>query len=150
MHEVSFQVVRTFDILVFLVPFLPFLASIITLLFGKRYFRDKAHYLPVSALFVSFLLSLKLLIDVISGKTYNFDLYSWIVAGSLKVGLGFLVDPLSVMMLCMVTSLAFLIHVYSIGYMGGDPGYYRFFPIYLSLPLACLCLFFQIILSSFI
>ncbi len=132
MHEVSFQVVRTFDIIVFLVPFLPFLASIITLLFGKRYFRDKAHYLPVSALFVSFLLSLKLLIDVISGKTYNFDIYSWIVAGSLKVGLGFLVDPLSVMMLCMVTSLAFLIHVYSIGYMGGDPGYYRFFS-YISL-----------------
>ncbi len=132
MAEASLQVVKNFDMVVFLVPFLPFLASMITLIFGKRYFRDKAHFLPVSALFVSFLLSLKLLIDVLSGKTYNFDLYSWIVAGSLKVGLGFLVDPLSVMMLCMVTSLAFLIHVYSIGYMGGDPGYYRFFS-YISL-----------------
>ncbi|MFN4131842.1 MAG: NADH-quinone oxidoreductase subunit L [Caldimicrobium sp.] len=132
MMEGSVQVVRDFEITVFLVPFLPFLASIITLIFGKRYFRDKAHYLPVFSLFLSFLLSLKLLFDVLSGKTYHFDLYSWIVAGSLKVGIGFLVDPLSVMMLCMVTSLSFLIHVYSIGYMSGDPGYYRFFS-YISL-----------------
>lgn len=128
----SFQVIKEFDIFVFSVPFLPFFASIITLIFGKKYFREKAHYLPVLSLFLSFIFSLKLLFDVISGKIYHFDLYSWIVAGSLKVGVGFLVDPLSVMMICMVTSLSFLIHVYSIGYMGGDPGYYRFFS-YISL-----------------
>lgn len=132
MSEVSFQVINTFDLRVFLVPFLPLFASIITLIFGKKYFRAKSHILPVIFLFLSFLLSLSLLLDVLDGKIYNFDLYSWIVAGSLKVGLGFLVDPLSVMMICMVTSLSFLIHVYSIGYMGGDPGYYRFFS-YISL-----------------
>ncbi|MGC9109782.1 MAG: NADH-quinone oxidoreductase subunit L [Caldimicrobium sp.] len=132
MSGASFQVINTFDLRVFLVPFLPFVASIITLIFGKRYFKDKAHILPVLSLLFSFLLSLSLLFEVLSGKTYQFDLYSWIVAGSLKVGLGFLVDPLSVMMICMVTSLSFLIHVYSIGYMAGDPGYYRFFS-YISL-----------------
>lgn len=132
MMEQGLQVVHEFNLTVFLVPFLPLFSSIVTLLFGKKYFKEKAHYLPVFSLFLSFLLSIKLLFEVISGKTYHFDLYSWIVAGSLKVGLGFLVDPLSVMMICMVTSLSFLIHVYSIGYMKGDPGYYRFFS-YISL-----------------
>ncbi|MFN3406508.1 MAG: NADH-quinone oxidoreductase subunit L [Caldimicrobium sp.] len=132
MMEGAYKLIHDFNFTVFLIPFLPFFASIVTLLFGKKYFRDRAHYLPVLALFLSFLLSLKTLFEVISGKIYNFDLYTWIFAGSLKVGLGFLVDPLSVMMLCMVTSLSFLIHVYSIGYMSGDPGYYRFFS-YISL-----------------
>lgn len=132
MEGVSFEVVRSFNLSVFLVPFLPLLASVITLIFGKRYLREKPYILPVSALLLSFLISLKLLVDVLSGKIYEFDLYQWMVVGSLKVGLGFLVDPLSVMMLCMVTSLSFLIHVYSIGYMKGDPGYYRFFS-YISL-----------------
>ncbi len=132
MSEFSREVITTFHGDVFLVPFLPFLASLITLILGKRYFKDRAHYIPVFSLFLSFLLSLKLLLDVLGGKIYNFDLYSWIVAGSLKVGIGFLVDPLSVMMICMVTSLSFLIHVYSIGYMSGDPGYYRYFS-YISL-----------------
>jgi NADH-quinone oxidoreductase subunit L len=120
------------NVTVVLIPALPLIASLITLIFGKRYFKDKAHVLPVLSLFGSFILSLFILYDVLQGRTYNFDLYSWLVAGSLKVGLGFQVDPLSAMMCAMVTSLSFLIHVYSIGYMHGDPGYYRFFS-YISL-----------------
>ncbi len=132
MVEKSFLVITEFDLSVFLVPILPFVASIITLIFGKSYFKDKSHYLPVLSLFLSFLLSLKVLYEVLQGKVYNFDLYTWVIAGSFSVGLGFQVDPLSAMMCAMVTSLAFLIHVYSIGYMHGDPGYYRFFS-YISL-----------------
>lgn len=128
----DFEIVRSFTLPVFLVPFLPFVASMITLIFGKRYFPERPYVLPVLSLFLSFLLSLYLLFEVLSGKVFEFDLFTWISAGNLKVGLGFLVDPLSVMMLCMVTSLSFLIHVYSIGYMKGDPGYYRFFA-YISL-----------------
>jgi len=120
------------NVTVVLIPALPLIASLITLIFGKRYFKDKAYVLPVLSLFGSFILSLFVLYDVLQGRTYNFDLYSWLVAGSLKVGLGFQVDPLSAMMCAMVTSLSFLIHVYSIGYMHGDPGYYRFFS-YISL-----------------
>ncbi len=132
MLEKSFEVMTNFNIFVFLIPFLPLVASIITLIFGKKYFRDKSHFLPVLALFLSFLLSIKVLIDVIGGKIYNFDVYTWIFASHLKVGLGFLIDPLSALMVAMVASLSFLIHVYSIGYMSGDPGYYRFFS-YISL-----------------
>ena len=120
------------NVTVVLIPALPLIASLVTLIFGKRYFKDKAHVLPVISLFGSFILSLFVLYDVIQGKTYNFDLYSWLVAGSLRVGIGFQVDPLSATMCAMVTSLSFLIHVYSIGYMHGDPGYYRYFS-YISL-----------------
>jgi NADH-quinone oxidoreductase subunit L len=120
------------NVTVVLIPALPLIASLITLIFGKRYFKDKAHVLPVISLFGSFILSLFVLYDVIQGKTYNFDLYSWLVVDSLRVGIGFQVDPLSAMMCAMVTSLSFLIHVYSIGYMHGDPGYYRYFS-YISL-----------------
>ncbi|HFC98712.1 MAG TPA: NADH-quinone oxidoreductase subunit L [Thermosulfurimonas dismutans] len=114
------------------VPGLPLLASVITLLFGRRYIRDKAHWLPCLAVFGSFLLSLKVLWAVIHGTWANFDLFTWMAASGIKVGVGFQIDPLSAMMLAMVTSLSFLIHVYSIGYMADDPGYYRFFS-YISL-----------------
>lgn len=132
MVEKHFEMITNFDIYVFLIPLLPLLASVITLLFGKRYFREKSHVLPILALFFSFLLSIKVLIEVINGKIYYFDVYTWIFAYDLKTGLGFLVDPLSISMAVMVTCVAFLIHVYSVGYMGGDPGYYRFFS-YISL-----------------
>jgi NADH-quinone oxidoreductase subunit L len=127
MVEKSFEVIREFNLAIFLIPFLPFAASIITLILGRLYWRDKAHYLPVLAVFLSFILGFKTLFDVLGGKIYEFDIYTWILSSHLKVGLGFLVDPLSIMMVCMVCSLSFLIHVYSIGYMHGDPGYYRFF-----------------------
>jgi NADH:ubiquinone oxidoreductase subunit 5 (chain L)/Multisubunit Na+/H+ antiporter, MnhA subunit len=72
------------------------------------------------------------LIEVINGKIYQFDVYTWMFAYNLKVGLGFLADPLSAAMITMVTCVSFLIHVYSVGYMGGDPGYYRFFCLYIA------------------
>ncbi len=114
------------------IPFLPLIASVITLLFGRWYIGKRAHWLPCIAVFGSFLLALKTLIAVIHGARANFDLYSWIIADTFKVGVGFQIDPLSAMMLAMVTCLSFLIHVYSIGYMEDDPGYYRFFA-YISL-----------------
>ncbi len=109
------------------IPFLPLIASFVTLVVGRWYIRERAHWIPCIAVFGSFLLSLKALFDVIGGARANFDLYSWVIADTFRVGVGFQIDPLSVMMLAMVSCLAFLIHVYSIGYMEGDPGYYRFF-----------------------
>ncbi len=53
--------------------------------------------------------------------------WTWIHAGSLNITFGLLNDPLSAIMLLVVTGVGFLIHVYSIGYMEGDPGYWRFF-----------------------
>ncbi|MBZ4681555.1 NADH-quinone oxidoreductase subunit L [Thermodesulfobacterium sp.] len=132
MAEHPYELITHFNLWVFLIPFIPLLGSLFTLIFGKKYLQEKAHQIPVLAIFISFLISLKVLFEVLSGKIFDFDLYTWISASNLKVGLGFLVDPLSIVMTTMVLSLSFLIHVYSIGYMYGDPGYYRFFS-YISL-----------------
>jgi len=80
----------------------------------------------------SLVVSVMVLLDVLSGKTLNEDLYVWIVSGNFKVSIGFMFDQLTVVMLIVVTSVSFLVHVYSIGYMQEDPGYYRFYA-YLSL-----------------
>jgi NADH-quinone oxidoreductase subunit L len=53
--------------------------------------------------------------------------WTWVISGSLKIPFGLLSDPLSAVMLLIVTGVGFLIHVYSIGYMADDPGYWRFF-----------------------
>lgn len=58
---------------------------------------------------------------------YNFDLYQFALADNLKFNIGFLIDRLTVFMMVVVTFVSFLVHVYSVGYMKGDPGYSRFF-----------------------
>ncbi|MHB1361060.1 MAG: NADH-quinone oxidoreductase subunit L [Thermoleophilia bacterium] len=115
-----------------LIPLLPLASFIITGLLGKRYFGVKSHYLSVAAVAVSWLLSLYLIIQVERGEELHWTVYSWIAAGSFKVEIGFLVDQLTAVMLLVVSTVGFMVHVYSIGYMKGDGGYYRFFA-YLNL-----------------
>ncbi len=115
-----------------LIPFLPLAAFVINILFGKNLIRNKAHWVSCSAIIGSFVVSVITASDVISGKVINEDLYSWIVSGNLKVSVGFLIDQLTAVMLIVVTGVGSLIFIYSIGYMHGDKGYYRFFA-YLSL-----------------
>ncbi len=117
---------------VLLIPLLPLASFIITGLFGKRYFRGKSHYLSVAAVAVSWLLSMYVIIQVERGEELRWQVYSWIAAGSFKVDIGFLVDQLTAVMLLVVSTIGFMVHVYSIGYMKGDGGYYRFFA-YLNL-----------------
>jgi NADH-quinone oxidoreductase subunit L len=115
-----------------LIPLLPLLAFIINILFGRDYIRDKAHLIAVPAVAGSFLLSLGAFASVLKGEVINVNVYSWIVSGDFNVSIGFLIDQLTAVMLMVVTSISTLIFVYSIGYMHGDKGYYRFFA-YLSL-----------------
>jgi len=115
-----------------LIPFLPLIAFLINILFGKKYIRDKAHWIAVPAVFASFVLAVLTFIDVAGGKTYNYNLYTWMVSGTFQVSVGFLIDQLTAIMLIVVTSVSTLVHIYSVGYMHGDTGYYRFFS-YLSL-----------------
>jgi NADH-quinone oxidoreductase subunit L len=120
-----------------LIPFLPLTAFILNILIGKEVFREKAHWVAVLAVVGSFIISVATLFDVISGKTLNKDLYTWIVSGTFKVSVGFLIDPLTAVMLIVVTTCSSLIQIYSIGYMHGDKGYYRFFS-YMSLFTFCM------------
>jgi NADH-quinone oxidoreductase subunit L len=60
-------------------------------------------------------------------QAMNFGLFNWFSSGDLSVSFGFLVDPLSLLMILVVTGVGFIIHVYSVGYMKRDPGFNRFF-----------------------
>lgn len=115
-----------------LIPFLPLAAFFINILFGRRFIRDSAHWVSVPAVLGSWVISVLTLIDVLNGKHFNEDLYTWIISDGFMASVGFLVDPLTAVMLIVVTTVSSLVHIYSIGYMHGDKGYYRFFS-YLSL-----------------
>ncbi|SPP99959.1 NADH-quinone oxidoreductase, subunit L [Candidatus Sulfobium mesophilum] len=120
-----------------LIPFLPFAAFLINILFGRGFIKDKAHWVAIMAVAGSWVVSVATLVDVMSGRTLNEDLYTWILSGGFKVSVGFLIDQLTTVMLIVVTTCSTLIHIYSAGYMHGDKGYYRFFS-YLSLFTFCM------------
>ena len=115
-----------------LIPLLPLAAFTINILFGKQVLKDRAHWISTLAVLGSFIISLVTFFEVVNGKTLNYDVYTWVLSGSFKVSIGFMIDPLSAIMLIVVTTVSLLVHIYSSGYMHGDPGYYRFFS-YLSL-----------------
>jgi NADH-quinone oxidoreductase subunit L len=115
-----------------LIPLLPLAAFAVNIIFGRSILKERAHWISILAVFGSFVLSVMTFAEVAAGKTINFDAYSWIVSGSFKVSIGFLIDSLTAIMLIVVTSVSLLVHIYSVGYMHGDAGFYRFFS-YLSL-----------------
>jgi NADH-quinone oxidoreductase subunit L len=119
--------------LIWIVPLFPLLGAIVNGLWGRRYIRDKAHIPAIVSTALSLLFALLVIGDIVADpRATQVVLFDWIVAGPLNVQMGFLADPLSAMMLLVVAGVGFLIHIYSIGYMHGDPGYYRFFA-YLNL-----------------
>ena len=109
-----------------LIPLLPLLAFVILGLFG-HWIKDRSHWVAVPAVLGSFLLSIKALADVAGGQTLQIPLYTWADSGNLHIALGLFIDQLTVAMLLLVTIVSSLVHVYTIGYMHGDPGYARFF-----------------------
>ncbi|MDX9714028.1 MAG: NADH-quinone oxidoreductase subunit L [Dissulfurispiraceae bacterium] len=114
-----------------LIPLLPLLAFAVNILF-RNVMGRRAHLVALPAVIGSFILSLSALADVQGGTIINQDLYSWIVSGSFRASVGFLIDQLTAVMLIVVTSISMLVHFYSVGYMHDDEGYARFFS-YLSL-----------------
>ncbi len=117
--------------LIWLVPILPLVGVIINGILG-RWIRDRAHLLGVGTTGLSFLIAFGIFLQTLSGQTLNWDVYTWVPVGEFQATVGFQVDPLSAVMMLVVTFVGFLIHVYSVGYMHGDPGYARFFT-YLNL-----------------
>ena len=113
--------------------FLPLIASIISGFFG-RYIGDRNSEIVTSALVsISALLSIHVLYQVIVNQyEENIVIATWISSGSLDVNWSMLIDPLSAVMLVVVTSVSALVHIYSIGYMSHDPHKPRFMA-YLSL-----------------
>ncbi len=117
-----------FDLLVLLIPLLPLLAVLLNGLLGSRYTHETAHRLAWGSVGLSFLCAIAVFIDTIkTGQVREVVAYRWIFGGDLTVNLAFLIDPLTCIMMLVVTGVGFLIHLYSVGYMQGEEGFTRFF-----------------------
>ena len=116
------------------IALLPLVAAIVAGLFGKLIGRTASHLVTIAAVGGSFVLSCMIALALIGGKVpvYNHSVYTWLVSDGIHMEVGFLIDPLTVLMMVVVTFVSFCVHVYTIGYMHDDPGYQRFFA-YISL-----------------
>jgi len=109
------------------------LAGILGTTFGGNVIgRRASHSATILGVLVAFVLSAMTLSDVIGGARFNQTIYEWMVVGGLKMEIGFMVDGLTAMMMCVVTFVSLMVHIYTIGYMEEDAGYNRFFA-YISL-----------------
>ncbi|MGH8740592.1 MAG: NADH-quinone oxidoreductase subunit L [Burkholderiales bacterium] len=115
-----------------LIPLAPLLGAVLAGLFAKAIGRAGAHWVTIGSVFISFIASCWVLVDVLNGNTFNSSVYTWITMGETRLEIGFLIDRLSALMMVVVTFVSLMVHVYTIGYMHDDPGYQRFFA-YLSL-----------------
>ncbi|HOF51427.1 MAG TPA: NADH-quinone oxidoreductase subunit L [Rhodoferax sp.] len=120
------------------VPLAPLVGSALAGIFGTKFGgnwigRRLSHTLTILGVLVAFILSALTLKSVaMEGARFNETLYTWMVVGGLKMEIGFLVDGLTAMMMCVVTFVSLMVHIYTIGYMDEDEGYNRFFA-YISL-----------------
>jgi len=110
------------------------IAGILGTTFGGNWIgRRLSHTITIFGVFIAFILSAMTLQSVaMDGARFNETLYTWMTLGSLKMEVGFLVDGLTAMMMCVVTFVSLMVHIYTIGYMEEDAGYNRFFA-YISL-----------------
>jgi NADH-quinone oxidoreductase subunit L len=114
------------------VPLAPLAGALIAGLAGKAVGRRGAHFFTILGVFIAFVCSAVVLSQVAAGARFNATVYEWMVLGKLVMEVGFLVDGLTAMMMVVVTFVSLMVHIYTIGYMDGDPGYQRFFS-YISL-----------------
>ena len=119
------------------VPLAPLVGSALAGVFGTQFGgnwigRKLSHTLTILGVLVAFIISAMTLKSVIDGARFNETLYTWMVVGGLKMEVGFMVDGLTAMMMCVVTFVSLMVHLYTIGYMEEDDGYNRFFA-YISL-----------------
>jgi NADH-quinone oxidoreductase subunit L len=130
------QTLQTSNLLA--VPLAPLVGSVLAGVFGTHFGgnwlgRRITHSLTILGVLVAFILSMQTLWSVAAdGARFNETLYTWMVVGSLKMEIGFLIDGLTAMMMCVVTFVSLMVHIYTIGYMEEDEGYNRFFS-YISL-----------------
>ena len=120
------------------VPMAPLVGAVLAGVLGTKFGGNKigrtaSHTLTILGVLIAFVLSAMTLNSVIvDGARFNETLYTWMEVGGLKMEVGFLVDGLTAMMMCVVTLVSLMVHLYTIGYMEEDEGYNRFFS-YISL-----------------
>jgi len=126
---------KTLD-LVWLVPALPLAGFVVLVAVGRRLGEPVAGWLATAACGSAFLATLVVFAALVGEdpehRRHVYDLFEWLNVGGFEVQLGFLADPLSITMALFITGIGTLIHLYSIGYMHGDPKFSKFF-VYLNL-----------------
>ena len=120
--------------LVWLIPLFPLIGFLINGLGRNFWSKTLVSWIGSVAILASFALSLGIFLELNASdvKSFTVPLFDWIQVGALRIPFSFLVDPLSSIMLLIVTGIGFLIHVYSAGYMHSDAGFAKFFA-YLNL-----------------
>ncbi|MDR1969517.1 MAG: NADH-quinone oxidoreductase subunit L [Burkholderiaceae bacterium] len=120
------------------VPLAPLAGSLVVGIlgtaFGGNWFgRTASHTVAIAGVLIAFILSAMTFGDVVfGGARFDQTVYEWMTVGGLKMEVGFLIDSLTATMMCVVTFVSLMVHVYTIGYMADDDGYNRFFS-YISL-----------------
>ncbi len=120
------------------VPLAPLVGAVLAGVLGTKFGGNKigrtaSHTVTILGVLIAFVLSAMTLNSVaMDGARFNETIYTWMVVGGLKMEVGFLVDGLTAMMMCVVTFVSLMVHLYTIGYMKEDDGYNRFFS-YISL-----------------
>jgi len=121
-----------------IVPLAPLVGSIVAGVLGTKFGgnvigRRASHSATILGVLIAFIVSAMTMQAVaLDGARFNETIYTWMVVGGLKMEIGFLIDGLTAMMMCVVTFVSLMVHVYTIGYMEEDDGYNRFFS-YISL-----------------
>lgn len=119
------------------IPLAPLFGSMIAGFFGTKLGgnligRGACQFVTILGVAIAFALSCNVLAQVMDGFYFNGTVYRWMELGELNLDIGFLIDPLTATMMCVVTFVSLMVHIYTIGYMHGEEGYNRFFS-YISL-----------------
>lgn len=119
-----------------LIPAFPLLGFALILLFGRRLGEPRSGYLAAAAVLGSFVVTVGVFFDLLSmddhHRSHVVTLFEWVPVSSLQIDMALLADPLSITMALFVTGIGFLIHLFAVGYMHGDPKFSKFF-LYLNL-----------------
>ena len=122
------------------VPLAPLVGSALAGILGTQFSGNPlkgnsrwfSHSATILGVLVAFILSVSTLLSVLDGARFNETLYTWMQVGNTKMEIGFMIDGLTAMMMCVVTFVSLMVHLYTVGYMQEDDGYNRFFS-YISL-----------------
>lgn len=114
-----------------IVALAPLVASLVAGLLGKPIGRKNAHRITILGVAVSFFVSMliakQMIWDHSIPQQIDMTWYRWAAVGSMQFQIGFFIDHLTLLMMCVVSFVSWMVHIYTIGYMADDPGYQRFF-----------------------
>jgi len=103
-----------------LIPLAPLVGAILAGLFPRLLGRTGAHVVTILGVAISFIASIYVFQDVMAGNTFNGNIYTWLESGGISFAIGFLIDPLTAVMMLVVTFVSLMVHIYTIGYMAHD------------------------------